>query len=239
MENVAHSVSRQTGTRRAWRALRAWSGPERCPTCPLGRSGPCVDCVGRLGPTPLHLPPGGFDGFWALASYDGPAAELVKGIKYGGCRAPVGALADALAARIGPAGVAGGTIVTWVPTTAARRARRGVDHGEVLARAVAERLGLPARRLLLRAPGPPQTSLSLEHRRRGPRLRARPVPPPGWILLVDDVTTTGASLAAARRALYAEGAERVAAAVVAATPPARPRRSIPKGTPIGSGAWMR
>ena len=48
-------------------------------------------------------------------------------------------------------------VVTWAPTTPQRRRARGFDHAELLARAVGRRAGLPARGLLTRLPGPPQT----------------------------------------------------------------------------------
>ena len=114
--------------------------------------------------------------------------------------------------------VAGFDVVTWVPTTVERRAQRGFDQAELLARSTARGLGVRSRRLLLRAPGPGQTSLPGRVRRSGPVLRARRVPSGARILLVDDVVTTGASLTTASDALLAAGARSVRSVVVAATP---------------------
>jgi predicted amidophosphoribosyltransferase len=135
-------------------------------------------------------------------------------------RADGGALAwvaSVLADRIDVAGL---DVVTWAPTTGARRRRRGGDHAERLARAVARRLGLPCRRLLLRRPGPAQAGRGAAARRRGPVLvPARRAP--GGVLLIDDVVTTGGTAAAAARALRAAGAARVLVACAARTPPYR------------------
>jgi predicted amidophosphoribosyltransferase len=123
-----------------------------------------------------------------------------------------------LAGRIDVAGL---HQVTWVPTTAAHRRRRGADQAEVLATAVARRLGLPCRSLLLRLPGPPQHGRGAADRRLGPPLAARSRRVGGGVLVVDDVITSGGSVAAAARALRSAGACRVVAAAAARTPPPR------------------
>jgi predicted amidophosphoribosyltransferase len=126
-------------------------------------------------------------------------------------------------------------VVTWVPTTAARRGRRGVDQARLLARSAGRGLRrgggrsaprVPVRRLLLRAPDTGQTGRTGRQRRRGPVLRARAgvVPAGSTILLVDDVVTTGASMDAAVAALRDAGAGRVVPVAVARTPRATQRR---------------
>lgn len=198
--------------------------------CPLGRGGSCSACVAgipadRVDAGSLASP------VWALGSYAGEAGRLVRALKYANVRAPVGALGSALAALASLASQASQTdqvaepgpgadydVVTWVPTTVGRRAQRGFDQAELLARSTARGLGVRSRRLLLRAPGPGQTSLPGQERRSGPVLRARRVPVGARILLVDDVVTTGTSLATASDALLAAGARSVRSVVVAATP---------------------
>jgi predicted amidophosphoribosyltransferase len=144
---------------------------------------------------------------------------LVRALKYGNVRGPVGALGLALAGlAVGSDPVAGFDVVTWVPTTVERRAQRGFDQAELLAHSTARGLGVRSRRLLLRAPGPGQTSLPGRLRRSGPVLRACRVPSGARILLVDDVVTTGASLTTASDALLVAGARSVRSVVVAATP---------------------
>jgi predicted amidophosphoribosyltransferase len=117
-------------------------------------------------------------------------------------------------------------LVTWAPTTSARRNARGFDHAELLARAIAGALGIPARRTLRRRPGPPQTGRPAAVRRVGPRFDARRGRCAPNVLLVDDVATTGATLTAAAGALRRHGTARVVAVVAARTPvPGRPSPS--------------
>jgi predicted amidophosphoribosyltransferase len=108
-------------------------------------------------------------------------------------------------------------VVTWLPTSAARRRDRGFDQSALLARAVARRLRRPCRPLLRRQPGPPQTGRDRRARLTGPRLTARAAIA-GTVLVVDDVVTTGASATAAAIALRAAGASRVLVVAAARTP---------------------
>jgi predicted amidophosphoribosyltransferase len=162
-------------------------------------------------------PPRGVDAWAAAFSYEGVAREVVARLKYRNVRAPTPWLVSAMAAVALEARAASG-VVTWAPTTAARRRARGFDPAEVLARPLARRLGLPAARLLDRRPGPPQTGLPAVERRAGPVFVARRRAPPR-VLLVDDVATTGATLAAAALALRDAGADIVVAVTAARTPP--------------------
>jgi predicted amidophosphoribosyltransferase len=166
--------------------------------------------------SPALPAPDGVDRCAALLLYFDAAREVVARVKYRNARASVGWLAEGMAALVDPATV---DVVSWVPTTSARRRRRGFDHGPLLARAVARRLGLPCRSLLRRHPGPPQTGRNLAERRRGPRLDARGIRAAGLrVLLVDDVLTSGATLTAAARALRNSGVAAVHAVTAARTP---------------------
>jgi predicted amidophosphoribosyltransferase len=150
----------------------------------------------------------------------------VARLKYRNARAAVPWLAAAMAAVVDRSGL---QAVTWVPTTARRRRGRGFDQAEVLARAVARRLGLPCVRLLRRGAGPPQTGRHLAERRLGPRLTARGRVP-STVLVVDDVVTSGATLAAAAMALRSAGATRVDAVTAASTPLKLPPTVVERGT---------
>lgn len=190
--------------------------PTRCPGCGDPGPAPCPSCQARLRPPP-HLPaPPGLDSVGALTSYEGPGRAIVTAWKYrshrDGLRWVASRLAEVVPCRI--------EVVTWVPTTAARRRQRGLDQAEVLARAVAGALGLPVHRLLRRLDAVPQTGLSRSHRLAGPQFA-----PAGWrradgrrVLVVDDVVTTGATLSSAARCLRGAGAAAVHAVAVARTP---------------------
>ncbi len=222
-------------------ALTALPGSRRCGRCPLGLAGPCADCVTRLGPEPLPRRPEGVDRLTALASYNGPAGRLVRSLKFANRRTPAAALGEAMARLVVEGGADPPDVVTWVSTTVARRGRRGFDQARVLAVAVARALRTPCRRLLVRAPGPAQSTLGARRRRQGPPFRARSAAAGSRVLMVDDVVTTGATLAAAARALRSAGASHVTAVVVAATPSGPPSTRVRSaggsiGSPRGSSS---
>jgi predicted amidophosphoribosyltransferase len=161
-------------------------------------------------------PPSGVDRWTALLAYDGPARELLAQLKYRNRRAVVGWLAAGMAALVAGWVQDSGPylLVTWAPTGAARLRTRGFDQAEVLAAALARRVGLTHAPTLMRLPGPPQTGRSRAERRHLPGfVVGRAPPPPRHVLLVDDVATTGATLSAAARALRTAGVQRVDAVV--------------------------
>ena len=147
--------------------------PVRCPVCGAPGCAPC-DALHRPhaaggGRRPV---PAALDLCRSLLAYEGEARELVARLKYRNDRAALAWLAGGMAALVEPPA---GVVVTWAPTGARRRRRRGFDQAELLAAAVARRWRVPCRRLLDRAPGPAQTGLTLAARRRGPSF----VPAPG------------------------------------------------------------
>jgi predicted amidophosphoribosyltransferase len=165
-------------------------------------------------------PPHGIDAWSAAFAYEGVVRELIARLKYRHARAALGFLADVTAAVVPP--VPAGAVVSWVPATPAHRRRRGFDHAELLARAVAARAGLPVRALVRRPPGPSQTGRSRSERAAGPHLercRALAAAPCRGVLLVDDVATTGASIRAAAAVLRDSGSRWIGAVTVARTPP--------------------
>jgi len=190
--------------------------PGRCAACGVVGPSPCAACIATMRRAPALPAPDGVDRCASLLLYVDAAREVVARVKYRNARASIGWLAEGMAALVDPAAI---DIVTWVPTTAARRRQRGFDHGRLLARAVARRLGLPCRSLLRRRPGPPQTGRALAERRRGPQLTARGIRTAGLrVLLVDDVLTSGATVTAAARVLRNSGVAGVHAVTAARTP---------------------
>jgi predicted amidophosphoribosyltransferase len=176
----------------------------------------CERCASELRPPAATAPPPGVDAWAAPFEYRGVGRELVARVKYRNMRAVVPWLARAMVASVRESAL-DAEVVTWAPTTRARRSARGFDPAESLARAVARGLGAPCIRLLSRRPGPPQTGLGAAARRVGPAFEPRRGVP-ARVLVVDDVATTGATLTAAAIALRGAGALRVTAVTAARTP---------------------
>ena len=201
--------------------------PARCVGCgrpPAGLCPACLNAARRAGASPAPPPPA-VDRWVAAFAYEGAVREALARLKYRNARSALPALASALVGRLRAEPLGPVDVVTWPPTTAARRRGRGFDQAEHLARAVARGLGVPARPCLVRSAGRSQTGRSAEERRRGPVFDAGSVA--GLrVLLIDDVATTGATLTAAAQALRSAGAGWVGAATVARTP----RRSGPAAT---------
>lgn len=186
----------------------------RCAVCDRPGASPCPACHAQLRPAPPEPDPPGLEGLIVLLRYDGAARELIARLKYRNRRLALGWLASGLAARAVQVGVVVDA-VTWAPTTAAHRRQRGFDHGELVARAVAQTLGLPVRGLLRRQAGPAQTGRPADDRRAAPP-RFTPIhrfAAGTRLLVVDDVVTTGATLRSAASALRASGAFVVPAAL--------------------------
>lgn len=234
----------------ASQALLSLALPWACPICGAddreGRSGPfCVDCRDELldaaGPACRRcaMPVGphgscrecrgrrpGFDAAVAVGPYAGPLRALCLRLKH----QPSAWLARWVAeliveARPWLAEEAARTpaaVLVPVPLHWRRRAARGYNQSDDLARGLAGRLGL-ARTDVLRRDRPTAHLVGMGradrarqlrgafsvHRQKAAAMKGRTV------FLVDDVLTTGATCGAAARALKQAGARRVVAVVVA------------------------
>ena len=150
-------------------------------------------------------------------THDGAARRLVLDLKYRNARPVASVLADQMVRSLADPGAI--DVVTWAPTSARRIADRGYDPAELLARAVARRLGRPCRRLLRRERhSGPQSGRTRQQRLVGPSFRARPFWRHQRVLVVDDVTTTGATLERAAEALVRAGAAEVRCVAATARP---------------------
>jgi len=200
--------------------------PARCPGCGVRAEPVCPACASGTRCSLPVPPPLGVDMWTAAFEYEGVVRELVARFKYRNARAALPWLADAAAGaarrRFCTAeGPARPDLVTWPPTTAARRRERGFDHAEILAGAVGKRLCLPVKGVLDRLDRTAQTGRTASARRLGPRFAPRALSGAQCILVVDDVATTGSTLASCAAALRRGGAAAVLAVTVARTPPPR------------------
>jgi competence protein ComFC len=198
------------------------------PTCPACRSwgwplcGRCTERVGVITPpwcqrcgrpweealrSCADCPPRGIDLARAPFLYDGPIAAAIRGMKFSGWHA----LGEPFAAAMAEAWDGRADVVTWVPLSRRRRARRGFDQAELLARAVAARRDLPVVPLLRRVRDTrPQARRGADERRRALDGAFRAVADaPARVLLVDDVLTTGSTAAACAATLHDAGARTV------------------------------
>lgn len=157
----------------------------------------------------------GLDGLCALSTYQPHSRRILLAAKNGGRRD----LLRALGATLGRPGDRdpGVDVVTWVPASRKMRRKRGYDQGEIMARAMARQIGVPARLLLRRVGHRAQAGANRSERLCGPDLvGVRGCP--ASAIVVDDVCTTGASLAAAAAVIRGLGAVEVQASVVAVAP---------------------
>lgn len=199
--------------------------PPKCVICGklLEEPGPvCGRCLDHLpeydGAAP-HVPhtDGGAVSFY----YEGALRESFLRFKFGGCRHYGEVYAQWMAHTIEDKLAGRFDCVSWAPVSAARRRLRGYDQAELLCRAAAEWLGLPAVRTLeKKRNAPAQSSLGDAAMRRanvsGAYVPYRPEAYAGRrILLIDDIVTTGATLSECSRVLRSSGAAGVCYAALA------------------------
>lgn len=147
----------------------------------------------------------GFRRARSLAVYAEPVRVVTLALKRRGRRGLASSIGELLAGLAQQAELRP-DVVTFVPAGAKAR-RGGFDHAELIARATARFLGLPARSLLTRRhDGPRQADVPFARRRINVRDRFAADVATGNVLLVDDVFTTGATAEACSRALVASGA---------------------------------
>ncbi len=211
--------------------------PKHCVSCRASGSYLCMACESKIKPFSFPLCPGcGFpvrklavhpncqhltelDGLVALGKHEGVLKELVKHIKYYRHFDMCSTVAAKLAEKI-PFQVLShkNIIITWVPLHPKRERQRGYNQSQLLAKALAKSLKLPAIPLLRKTKSTrPQAGLSRQQRLTNLSgvFVARHKLKDEHILLVDDVTTTRTTLNECARALKQAGARRVFGIVLA------------------------
>jgi ComF family protein len=164
----------------------------------------------------------GFDAAYCFGSYEGVLRKLIHLYKYACIKTLSRPLAGMLARAL-PRDERFDAVVP-VPLHWRRRWSRGFNQSALLARAVADRAGIPYLQALRRTRATSvQAGLSNTLRRKNvaSAFRVRSMGgfadelPGRRILLIDDVLTTGATAASCAAALKRGGAERVALLTVA------------------------
>jgi ComF family protein len=155
----------------------------------------------------------------AVFEYGGPVADAIQRFKYDG-RSELGAVLGGLMGEYARGASPRADAVVPVPLHWRRRRARGYDQAALLAKPVAQALGVPP---LLRALRRVRNTLSQVDLPYVERQRNIEGAFAAWklggakrILLVDDVRTTGATLRAASEALMQGGASEVWRLVLAA-----------------------
>ena len=154
---------------------------------------------------------------WGLRPHAGIHRILVHKLKYNAEARAAGALASLVLPLPETLSFSPDTVVTWVTMPESRRRNRAVDHGRLLAEAVARQLSLPCRQLLVRRDNhaKSQVTLSVAGRKANLQRAFEPLEMISFpVLLVDDVRTTGTTLARCAKALYDGGAQQVTAITI-------------------------
>jgi predicted amidophosphoribosyltransferase len=182
-------------------------GPARCLGCRARAGWLCSSCALRATAPREGVVIKDVGRTYVPWSYEGAPRDLILALKVRNLRSSAIPLVDAMA-RSCRAGRLDVDLITWVPSSAVDRAKRGFDHAEVLARGVARILGIRACGLLnSRGRRRHQVGLGREERRANLAAAFSAVPLHGErILLTDDLVTTGATAGACAGALLTAGA---------------------------------
>ena len=194
--------------------------PPKCPFCQSILETPadpvCPACqkslpwlVGRAGERKVDF----IQGCCSPLAYRGAVREAIHRYKFSGVRAYARPFGLLMAQCVQDRPEMAPELITWAPLSRKRRRERGYDQGELLARAMAKRLGLPAVPTLVKARHTqPQSGLDSAEARRANALGAYALLPGAEVagrrvLLADDVVTSGATLSECARTLLEAGAE--------------------------------
>lgn len=183
----------------------------------------CKDCRKKLPMLDAPIKRGEFfTQCYAATDYAGEVADSLKRYKFQGMQQYAGPYGRLLAMQLLHL-QAEFDLLTWVPVSKKRRRKRGFDQSYLLAKTVAEELGVPCERTLEKVrDNPAQSALKGAEMRRANVINVYcAVEPERFrnkrVLLIDDIITTGATLSECSRVLLTAGAASVICATVAAT----------------------
>lgn len=153
--------------------------------------------------------------------YEKDVSKSIRRFKFGNVRSYANVYARLLALRLQDTFPDDFDMLVWVPVSRLRKLKRGYDQAELIAKALAKELDIPANPALKKIRHtPPQSGLRDAAQRRANVLgayavRSGQVLADKRVLLLDDVLTTGATAAECARVLVTAGAKEVYFAAVA------------------------
>lgn len=162
-------------------------------------------------------------GWTAVWYYRGDVRQSLLRYKFRNVRSYAGCYGRLIAEKLQSLPKTDFDLVTWIPVSPARKAKRGYDQVELIAKHVAEHLQLPLISTLKKVRNtPPQSGLGRFDQRKANIAGAYIVPDrqsiaKRRILLLDDIITTGATASECARMLQTFGAREVFCAAVAAS----------------------
>lgn len=190
-----------------------WPRGLKCLCCDMLSEGEllCPTCITALQAMQMPAENCSLGRAKSVYKYDGVAKQLVRMLKYQCTADAAEPLAEGMAAAIRAMDLPKDTVLTWVTMPRERLRVRGIDHGQTLCNAVAERTGMSMRQMLVRCGRVhTQQGLNREERMRNlPGTMACPERLTGPVLLIDDVMTTGATAEVCSDILLKAGASAV------------------------------
>ena len=193
--------------------------PQRCAVC--GRVSEseselcCRDCFEKLPFDKLQraAPVNFCRAIFTPLLYSGLARKAILRYKFRGKKASALFFAQLMARCFCEHCTMSADAVTWIPVSKARLKERGYDQAQLLARHVAEILGLPLICALTKVKDNPAQSGVRTRNAKAENVKGVYEPAEGvnldglTVLLVDDILTTGSTMAEAARTLMKASAE--------------------------------
>lgn len=198
--------------------------PGKCILCgkvlALDETDLCHDCRSDTPEYELSRYIPGISRVTALWFYEGNVRESLRRFKFYNRPGYAGSFGRMMAMKL-LREAPGCDLITWVPVSGKRRRERGYDQAELLARAIARELGIPAKATLKKLRNnPAQSGIDDAEARKANVLGVYAVSDEAAVkgrnvLLIDDILTTGATAAECAKMLRSSGANSVSLAVVA------------------------